>query len=609
MASAHSNPSRQIDVKAHGPGLNEVTIVSAVLFFAAAVYAATLRFDFVYDDRQEILENTFIRSWRYVPGYFWGRRQWTAGFQGAAAAANYYRPVYFVWLRINYALFGVHAVGWHATTILLHLLTTLLIYLVARSLTRRPLVAGLAALFFAVHPITHEVVAWVSSTSESLWAVFALAAFLCYFKFRDGHGAGWLVGSCALFTGGVLCKETAIMFPAMLFTHACIYGDRTAQNEPVALGRRIFEAIKVTACYLPIAAVYLAVRALVLHGFSDPQQHISARAFLLTLPSVAFFYFKQWLVPIHLTEFYELPVYTGFSFTHVLLPMAGLLLIAAVLWLVRRKLGSREVDFAAAWMLLPLLPVFDFVVFRAGDLVHDRYFYVPSFGAALLLALALEKLAKGPESFGIPRRLLFPVLGLVLIFSYDTAKAASYWRNNLVLFQHSYQLAPHSTVPRVNYAVELTGHGQYGEAISLFEQVLKEHPNNYLATYGLGEALYELGLLKPAEHFFVQTEQLNPQMAGNYLHLGLIEMKTGRMDDAVKDMRQALALEPLEPGFHFALGMVLQAQGSCKESRSELHAALELQADFPHAKEQIDKCVAASAVAAQSNPAVLAARP
>jgi tetratricopeptide (TPR) repeat protein len=600
MTSADNHKS---EIESTGRGLNEFLPLGIALFFAAAVYAATLQFAFAYDDQTQILGNAFLRYWRFVPGYFRGK--WLEG----AASANYYRPLNFVWLRINYALFGTHAMGWHAMAILLHLLATFLIYSVARRVTQRRLAAGLTALFFAVHPVTHEVVAWISGTTESLWTVFALGAFLCYLRFRDGDGSGWLIGSCGLCAAGMLSKETAIMFPALVFAHAWIYGGHVPQAEQVSFGRRTLGAIKAAAYYVPIAVVYLAIRMSVLHGFSHPLQQLSKKAFLLTLPSIAFFYFKQWMFPIHLTEFYELPISSSFNLMHVLLPITGLFLIAVVLWLIRRRLGSREIAFAVAWMLLPLLPVFDFVVFPQGDMVHDRYFYLPSFGAALLLALTLEKLAHGPRVFGIHRRLLFPVLGLVLILSYDTAKAASYWRDNFTLFQHCYQLASHTTAAQVDYAVALTSRGQYGEAIPLFEQVLREHPNNYLATYGLGQALYELGLLKPAEHFFLQTVQLNPQKAGTYLHLGLIEMKTGRVDDAVNDMRRGLALAPLDAEFHFALGMALQAQGSCKESRSELQATLELQADLPHAKEQIDKCVSTSAAATQSGRATVAAAP
>jgi tetratricopeptide (TPR) repeat protein len=606
MPSCRSNPGQPSDFDAQDRGLNEPLLLASVLFFAAAAYIATLRFDFVYDDQTLIVGNTLVRSWRYVPDYFLGRTS-HGGFQNVAA--NYYRPLIFVWLRVNYSLFGPHPFGWHAATVLMHLLATLLAYLIARHLTRSPLVASLAALIFGVHPMTHEVVAWVTGATESLCAVFAFGAFLSYLHFRETRRVRWLLASCGLYAAGVLSKEVAITVPALVFAHWWIYGSPLAEGAPEPFWRRLFGAVKMAGCYLPIAAAYLEARVLVLHGFSHPQVHVSPAAFLLTLPSLAFFYYKQWLLPIHPTEFYETPISTTLNVTHVLLPFGGLVLIAVVLWLIRRKLGTREVAFASAWMVLPILPPLYFVVFALGDVVHDRYFYLPSFGPALLLALALEKLAGGPVIFGLPRRLSFVMLALVLILCWATSNAASYWRDNFTLFEHAYKLAPHSVIPRINYAVELTSRGELGNAIPLFEQVLKEHPDNYLATYGLGCALYKAGILKAAEHFFEQTEQLNPDMAGTYLHLGLIEMKTQRTDQAVGNMRRALAIDPVEPAFHFALGMALQQQGNCKESRSELAAALNLDPSLPHAAEQIEKCGQSSSSTVQAPAATLAATP
>ena len=606
MASSHSNPGQTAEFDAQGQGLNEPLLLGSVLFFAAAAYIATLRFDFVYDDQPQIVGNILVHSWRFVPDYFLGRT-WNEGFQNATA--NYYRPLNFVWLRINYGLFGPHPFGWHAATVLLHLLATLLAYLVARHVTRSPLVASLAALIFGVHPMTHEVAAWVSGTTESLWAVFAFGAFLSYLQFRETRRVLWLLGSCGLYAAGVLSKETAITVPALVFAHWWIYGSPLADGAPEPFWRRLFGAVKMAGCYAPIAAAYLVARVRVLHGFSHPQGHVSPAVFLLNLPSLAFFYYKKWLFPIQLTEFYETPISTTLNLRHVVLPFGGLVLIAVVLWLVRRKLGPREVAFASAWMVLPILPALYFIVFPLGDMVHDRYFYLPSFGPALLLGLALKKLDGGPITFGLPRRLSFVMLGLVLIFSWATSNAASCWRDNFTLFEHAYKLAPQSVVPRTNYAVALTSRGEYGKAIPLFEQVLKEHPDNYSATYGLGLALYQTGILKAAEHFFEQAERLNPDMADPYLHLGLIEMKTQRSDEAVGNMRRALAREPLDPAFHFALGMALQQQGNCKESRSELAAALNLDPDLPHAAEQIKKCGESAASAVQAPAATLAATP
>ncbi len=56
-------------------------------------------------------------------------------------------------------MFKTQPFGWHATTVLLHLLVTGLVYLVVREMTVRAGVAWLTALIFGVHPIHHEVVA------------------------------------------------------------------------------------------------------------------------------------------------------------------------------------------------------------------------------------------------------------------------------------------------------------------------------------------------------------------------------------------------------------------------------------------------------------------
>ena len=82
---------------------SESTLLGGVLALTALVYAATVRFDFVYDDQNQIVRNTLVQSWRFVPGYFKGH-QWLTLFPNASA--NYYRPMNFLWFRVNDALFG-----------------------------------------------------------------------------------------------------------------------------------------------------------------------------------------------------------------------------------------------------------------------------------------------------------------------------------------------------------------------------------------------------------------------------------------------------------------------------------------------------------------------
>src|SRR5258708_7829844 len=92
-------------------------------------YCGALGFDFAYDDRSQVVTNPWIRSWRYAPRYFtvsvWG-------FHNPYVFGNYYRPLFFLWLRVNHMLFGLKPWGWHLTSILAHVGVTLLVYYLVR---------------------------------------------------------------------------------------------------------------------------------------------------------------------------------------------------------------------------------------------------------------------------------------------------------------------------------------------------------------------------------------------------------------------------------------------------------------------------------------------
>src|SRR6185503_7966761 len=48
-------------------------MIAVVLALTFAAYIGTIRYQFVYDDRNQIVENSFIKSWQNVPGYFTGQ--------------------------------------------------------------------------------------------------------------------------------------------------------------------------------------------------------------------------------------------------------------------------------------------------------------------------------------------------------------------------------------------------------------------------------------------------------------------------------------------------------------------------------------------------------
>ena len=313
--------------EAEGLHPNESLLLGAILGVTALLYAATRRFGFVNDDHSQIVNNVTVQSWHFVPSYFRGQ-VWDFLYPGMPG--NYYCPLNFLLFCLNDALFGLHPAGWHAASVGLHLGVTTLIYRLARRLSGKTRVAAFTALLFAVHPMRHEVVGWVSGSTESLWSLMFLAAFLAYLKARDGRTVLWMVSSCGFFhAAALLSKEPAIMLPVIVFVHAWIYQTPESQRTSESEARRWLKAMTPAAIYVPVAIAYLVVRIKVLHGFSH-SGNLPTKTFLFTLLQWRCFMsdsgsFRSICRHIMTSRL------AAFNVVHVLLPVLG---FAALSWLL-----------------------------------------------------------------------------------------------------------------------------------------------------------------------------------------------------------------------------------------------------------------------------------
>jgi protein O-mannosyl-transferase len=275
----------------------EVACVLALLVITALVYAPTLTYTFVADDSSQILANTHIHSWRYLPVYFTSHVWSQIALAPGDHAAPYYRPLFLLWLLLNYSVFGYAVAAWHASAVLLHTAVTFLVYLLTRRLVRHWPLALTAALFFGLHPVHIEAVAWVSGTTESVMAAPFLAAVICYIETsRAERRTLWVTAAAAFYFAALLAKETAIVLPAILIAYDLLL------REPRE-SRGIAAALRRMALFVLVAAVYWAMRANALRGIHV--NDVPAAAFLNTLPAVIWFYTAHLLAPVGLSFFYN----------------------------------------------------------------------------------------------------------------------------------------------------------------------------------------------------------------------------------------------------------------------------------------------------------------
>lgn len=552
-------------------------ILSIVLLLTFVAFAPTLRYLFVYDDVGQIVQNPAVQSWQHLPQYF--TRQVWAGPQ-PGVSGNYYRPVFLIWLRLNDMVFGLHPWGWHLTTVLMHLLATLLVFFLARRLIHDEFTAAAAAFLFGMHPVHIEAVAWISGVTEPLLAIFFILAFLCYLRARESkeHPGRWRALALLMFALAILEKETAAVFPLVIIAYNWFY-DAKDRGTPGGRQwvRRAVEAAKPALPYFALIVPYLAARIHALNGFSHTVTPLPLSTVLLTLPSLLVFWARHFAWPAGLSTFYDLRLVSHPTMVHFVLPALAVFLMAGLAVAAAR--GSRQVSFTLAWVVLPLLPLLDIRVFGRYDFAHDRYLYLPSIGLAILLALALRWLPSGKCWRGIPTLQAAVLLLLAPLMIYGVQREGAYFASPQTFYAHCAQIAPQNNQAATNYAAELGKQGKYPQAVKLLKDILKRNPGEWMADYNLGLTYYHMGQMGPAEKYLRRAIQLQPGSANQYLYLGLVELRTGRIGKAEESIRSSLYLDPQNFGSHFALGVILKDRGDTAGALREFEAEL---ANYPH---------------------------
>ena len=161
----------------------------AVGLITLAVFLPALSFDFVnWDDKLALTDNPHFR------GLGVERLRWMF----TTFHMGHYQPLTWLTFGIDHRIWGMNPMGYHLTNIVLHAVNAMIFYMVAFLLispavsplsplsppseTGVRIAAGLAALFFAIHPLRVESVAWVTERRDLMSGLFFLLTILFYLR-------------------------------------------------------------------------------------------------------------------------------------------------------------------------------------------------------------------------------------------------------------------------------------------------------------------------------------------------------------------------------------------------------------------------------------------
>ncbi len=489
-----------------GPALLALVCLVTGLVFLPVLSAGWVN----WDDLATFLDNPHYRGLgpeqlRWMWGSFW---------------MGHYTPGSWMSLGLDYLVWGMDPRGYHASNLLLHLLGTALFALVIRALLERAVeaapprwiwvAAAGGALFYGLHPLRVESVAWITERRDVLAMVFFQLTLLAWLRAQGSPRRALLVGAALLFHAlSLTAKAHAITLPALLLI-LDIWPLGRARLEPRALLGLVVEKIPFAA--LAAVGAWMAIRAQDHAGALQGVEELGLGTRLAVVTQSLGFYPAKTLLPLGLSPLYEID-----RASLSLWPWLPVLLAITVGLALRWR---RSPGWLVAWLCYGVLlsPVSG-ITQSGPQAVADRYATFACLPFAVLFAGAvlagLRWLAR-PEA----RRggaLLLVGLGLWLsALGVSTYQQAGVWKNSVSLWQAAARQAPHNEIVLHQLGRAWAEVGELSRAAAAYEAALALAPPR-------AETLLELGTVWARQSAAVEPDQAAALLARSIELWGRIE--------------------------------------------------------------------------------------
>jgi tetratricopeptide (TPR) repeat protein len=528
-----------------------------------AVYTPTFSGEFILDDHPLVQDNRFIRDFGSPTSYLFHED----GVEKEGLAAHhtgYYRPLVNFFYTLDYKLWGMRALGFRLTNLILHLLTCFILYHILIILFENRLVSFLAALLFGLHPVNTETVAWVSARNNILVTLFSSISFYTYLK-NSNEKKIWVgLLSYLSFAAALGSKEFAVMLLPIFFLY----------NRLMKRGRGI--ARDEILGYIPFVIIlcsYLVLRAHTIGSALTPLSPPNLWKSIYFVPFLIVYNLKLILIPYSLHSFivHYPKDYLNWA---ALAGFVGLGLLALWLW---RERKSEIVLFSFLSFLVALFPVLNIVHTSAVTLVSMRWLYFPMIFLSASLAWYSQKL------LNLNRRLFLGISVLVAVYlgTYSYILSQNLWHNDDTFFeQEVYHFDNYFYAGGL--AESLFVKKNFIEAEKYFQTAINMYPKEPRNYINYAALLTDTGREDQALIYLDRTKALiksNFQKGQWFNNRGMAYFQLGKTDKALADFLKAVAYWPYESQFWSNLGGAYGSLGDYRNSISSLKKGLDIDPD------------------------------
>jgi Tfp pilus assembly protein PilF len=251
------------------------------------------------------------------------------------------------------------------------------------------------------------------------------------------------------------------------------------------------------------------------------------------------------------------------------------------------------------WFLGTLVPVIG-IVQVGGQIMADRYFYIPSIGLFIALVFSLADIAK---RWRVVPVLSIGIVGTVLLVLATLTNAQIHrWHDSFTLFEHTLAVTPPNLRIENSLALAMGASGRYDQAAAHFEKTLEIDPNFYDGLVGMGVTRAMQSRILEAIPYFQAAIRSQPELPKAHVQLALALWKQNDDQAAFEEMRRASQLAPNDADIRADFGLALELVGRTPEAIDQLHEALRMNPNNAEAHGNLGLALLASGKAQESIP-------
>ena len=604
-----------------------------IVVIGILLYSNTLHSPFQWDEIKFIETNPIIKDL----GYFLEPSR-ADGLELYETVRNRY--VGFLTFALNYKINGLDVTGYHIVNISIHIINSLLVYLLViltfktpffeayrsplfaqdkgeSALTMNNMIAFFTALVFVSHPLQTEAVTYIFQRLASLVTMFYLLSLILYIKSRLKDQAkvkveiqtepedrannkflsliftfastyAYYLLSFLFAVVAMKTKENAFTLPLMIATYELSFFNGR-------IGKRALRLIPILLTLLIIPLTLTGINkpaGEIIGSMADATRgdaSISRMDYLFTQFRVIVTYIRLLVLPTNQNIDYDYPVFHSFFDRQVIMSFLFLICIVCLgiyLFYRSRKAGagrmSRLIAFGIFWFFITLSV--ESSIIPIPMTINEYRVLLPSVGAFLGITTAMFLLFEKIRSSKVRVFAVSSCLLVVFIFSYAAYARNAVWEDEISLWEDVVKKSPQSPRGHNNLGYIFYKKGLTDKAIAQYNIALQLKPDYADAHNNLGIAYKANGLIDKAIEEYMKVLTLDPASVYARSNLGNAYRVKGFPDKALEQYGSALRLNPDFAEAHLNTGIIYLEKGLIENARIELETALRINPDYKKAR-------------------------